>query len=91
MIQMDVKYLDGIPEFFKYYCKYRLLRYQITARDVRIRILFYFYTYKEGGYYFSEYLSSLNTQNVYLCRHKKFSLNLISSLRGRMDSTGLKA
>jgi len=68
MIQMDVKYLDGMPEFFKYYCKYRLLRYQITARDVRIRTLFYFYTYKEGEYYFSGYLSSLNTQNVYLWR-----------------------
>jgi len=48
VIQMDVKYLDDIPEFFKYYCKYKLPRYQITARDVRSGTLFYFYTYEKS-------------------------------------------
>ncbi|MBO8153010.1 MAG: hypothetical protein H0Z30_11035, partial [Candidatus Marinimicrobia bacterium] len=30
LIQMDIKYLDDMPEFFKYYSKYKLPRYQIT-------------------------------------------------------------
>lgn len=44
---MDIKYLNDIPEYFKFYSIYNLPKYQITARDVRSGALFYFYTYVE--------------------------------------------
>jgi len=34
-VQMDTKRLDDIPELYPAYLKYRLPRYQFTARDVR--------------------------------------------------------
>ncbi|HOK39753.1 MAG TPA: hypothetical protein PLD27_01755 [bacterium] len=38
---MDIKYLDDIPEFYKYYLKYKLPKYQITIRDVKTGTLFF--------------------------------------------------
>jgi len=41
---MDVKYLDDIPEFFKYYCKYRLPFYtyekSVTSTIISVKLLF---------------------------------------------------
>ena len=34
-IQVDIKYIDDIPEFYPFYKALNLPRYQITARDVR--------------------------------------------------------
>ena len=47
-IQLDIKYLNDIPEFFSYYTRYKLPSYQITARDVRTGVLYYFYTYEKS-------------------------------------------
>jgi len=46
-MQMDIKYLDDIPEFYKYYLKYKLPKYQITIRDVKTGTIFFFYTYEK--------------------------------------------
>jgi len=43
-IQLDIKHLDDIPEFYPFYKALNLPKYQITARDVRTGALFYFYT-----------------------------------------------
>ena len=51
VIQVDIKYTDDIPEFFPYYLKYKLPKYQITARDVRTGLLYYFYTYEKSVTY----------------------------------------
>ncbi len=42
-IQVDIKYLDDIPEFYTAYRVFRLPKYQITARCVRTGALFYAY------------------------------------------------
>ncbi len=39
-LQIDIKYLDDIPEFFRDYMQYGFPRYQITARDVKSGGLF---------------------------------------------------
>jgi transposase len=43
-IQVDIKYIDDIPEFYPFYKALNLPRYQITARDVRSGALYFFYT-----------------------------------------------
>jgi len=43
-IQVDIKYIDDIPEFYPFYKSLNLPRYQITARDVRSGALYFFYT-----------------------------------------------
>ena len=40
-VQVDIKYLDDIPEFYQAYTTYNLPRYQITARCVRTGALCY--------------------------------------------------
>ena len=40
VIQIDIKYLDDIPEYYADYFKYKLPRYQITARDVKTGALY---------------------------------------------------
>lgn len=44
-LQIDVKYLDDIPEFYLAYKKYDLPRYQITARCIKTGGLFISYMY----------------------------------------------
>ncbi|MCK4526716.1 transposase [candidate division WOR-3 bacterium] len=43
-IQVDIKYLNDIPEFYPFYKALNLPKYQITARDVRTGALYYFYS-----------------------------------------------
>ena len=43
-IQVDIKHIDDIPEFYPFYKVLNLPRYQITARDVRSGALYFFYT-----------------------------------------------
>jgi len=43
-IQVDIKYIDDIPEFYPFYKTLDLPRYQITARDVRSGALYFLYT-----------------------------------------------
>jgi len=43
-IQVDIKHLDDIPEFYPFYKGLNLPKYQITARDVRTGALYYFYS-----------------------------------------------
>lgn len=40
LLQIDIKYLDDIPEFYETYRKYSIPRYQITARDVKTGMLY---------------------------------------------------
>lgn len=42
-IQVDIKYLDDIPEFLKEYYLYNIPRYQITARCIKTGTLFFGY------------------------------------------------
>lgn len=46
-IQVDVKYLDDIPQYFKYYIKLKLPRYIFTARDVKTGSCFYSFAYEK--------------------------------------------
>ena len=46
--QIDIKYLDDIPEMYFAYKQYGLPRYQITARCVRTGALFFWYTNKKS-------------------------------------------
>jgi transposase len=47
-IQVDIKHLDDIPEFYPFYKALNLPKYQITARDVRTGALYYFYTHEKS-------------------------------------------
>lgn len=42
-VQVDIKYLDDIPEFYHDWTIFHLPKYQITARDVRTGALFFAY------------------------------------------------
>lgn len=42
-IQIDVKYLNDIPEFFREYKQYKLPKFQFTARCIRTGALFFAY------------------------------------------------
>ncbi len=46
-IQVDIKYLDDIPEFYRDYKKFNLPRYQITARCVKSGALFISYSHEK--------------------------------------------
>ena len=46
-LQVDIKYLNDIPELFYEYKRYKLPKYQITARCVRTGALFVSYLKKE--------------------------------------------
>lgn len=48
-IQVDIKYLDDIPEFYGTYTAFRLPRYQITARCVRTGALFFSYAMEKSS------------------------------------------
>jgi hypothetical protein len=41
-IQVDVKYLDDMPEFYPFLIRHRLPRYEYTARDVMTGFTFSF-------------------------------------------------
>ncbi|MCK5268007.1 MAG: hypothetical protein KAR07_07560 [Spirochaetes bacterium] len=47
-IQVDVKYLDDIPEMYPEYIQYKLPRYQFTARCIRTGALFISYGYEKS-------------------------------------------
>jgi len=73
-IQIDVKYLDDIPEFYQEYKKHRLPRYQYTARCV-----------KTGALYVS-YAQQFNVNNSvtflhYLIKHfKKYKIPIKNNI-----------
>jgi len=48
-IQVDIKYLDDIPEMYGSYIVHRLPKYQITARDVHTGALFYSYAAEKSS------------------------------------------
>lgn len=48
-IQVDIKYLDDIPEMYGSYIVHRLPKYQITARDVHTGALFYSYAIEKSS------------------------------------------
>ncbi len=48
-VQVDIKYLDDIPELYQAYKAYNLPRYQITARCVRTGALFYSYALEKSS------------------------------------------
>lgn len=47
-IQIDIKYLDDISEFYKDYKQYNFPRYQLTARDVKTGALFIGYAIEKS-------------------------------------------
>jgi transposase len=47
-LQMDIKYLDDIPEFYSDYYRYNLPRYEITIRDVRSGAVWLFYSHERS-------------------------------------------
>jgi transposase len=65
-IQVDIKYLDDMPHFYKYYKLFDLPRYQITARDVKTGMLFLFYAYEKS-------ISSTVTAMRILANHLKIN------------------
>jgi transposase len=48
-VQVDIKYLDDIPEMYGSYIAHKLPRYQITARDVSTGTLFYSYAIEKNS------------------------------------------
>ena len=48
-IQVDIEYLDDIPEMYASFIVHRLPKYQITARDVRTGALFYSYAIEKSS------------------------------------------
>ncbi len=48
-VQVDIKYLDDIPEMYGSYIVHKLSGYQITARDVSIGALFYSYAIEKNS------------------------------------------
>jgi hypothetical protein len=48
-VQVDIKYLDDIPQYFEYYLKHRLPRYQFTARDEKTGALFTSFGYEKSN------------------------------------------
>jgi len=48
-VQVDIKYLDDIPEFYGAFLFHRLPRYQITARCVRTGALFFAYAMEKSS------------------------------------------
>ena len=46
-IQIDVKYLDDILQYFKYYIKLKLPRFILTARDVKTGAAFHSFAYEK--------------------------------------------
>jgi len=46
-VQVDVKYLDDIPQYFKYYVKHKLPRYQFTARCEKTGAAFISFAYEK--------------------------------------------
>ena len=48
-IQVDIKYLDDIPEFYPAFLCFRLPKYQITARYVRTGALFYSFAMEKSS------------------------------------------
>ena len=46
-IQVDVKYLDDIPQYYTYYLKQKLPRFEFTARDVKTGMMFYSFAYEK--------------------------------------------
>ena len=56
-IQVDVKYLDDMPEFYPFLIRHRLPRYEHTARDVMTG-----FTFICLGYEFSPKLRNPNGQ-----------------------------
>lgn len=67
-IQVDIKYLDDIPEFYKEYYIYNLPKYQITARCVKTGSLFYGYarekTATNTAIFIYKLLNHLKTFNI---------------------------
>lgn len=47
-VQIDVKYLDDIPEFFPIFIRYNLPRYQYTVRDIRTGFTLIAYSYEHS-------------------------------------------
>ncbi len=47
-IQVDIKYLDDIPEFYFDFKRFKLPKYQITARCIKLGALFIGYTYQKS-------------------------------------------
>ncbi len=48
-VQVDIKYLDDIPEMYGSYIVHKLSGYQITARDVSTEALFYSYAIEKNS------------------------------------------
>ena len=58
-IQIDIKYLDDIPDMYLAYKLYKLPRYQITARCVRTGALYIGYSYEKSVHATSTFLVKL--------------------------------
>jgi len=59
VVQVDVKYLDDIEEFYENWFLLHLPRFEYTARDVRTGITFFSYAYEKtnlNASYFIEYV-----------------------------------
>jgi hypothetical protein len=70
-IQVDIKYLNDIPGFYKYYYRYKLPEYQITARDVRTGGIYYFYSYEKSVTVSIMALKILLTPLLKVLRHRR--------------------
>jgi len=58
-IQVDVKYLDDIPQYFEHYLRYKLPRYQFTARDEKTGAVFISFAYENTSINASSFITYL--------------------------------
>ena len=67
-IQVDIKYINDIPEFYPYYFALRLPKYQISFRDVKSGAAFVFYTREKSV------ISTITASLIVLKHLKKYGI-----------------
>jgi len=68
-IQVDIKYINDIPEFYPYYFALRLPKYQISFRDVKSGAVFIFYSREKSV------IATITASEILLRHLKKYGKN----------------
>lgn len=58
-IQVDVKYLDDIPQYYQHYIKHKLPRYEFTARDVKTGAVFFSFANEKSSLQAASFITYL--------------------------------
>lgn len=78
-IQIDVKYLDDIPQYFEYYLKHKLPKYQFTARDEKTGAVFFSFAYENTNINAASFVT-------YLMEHLKRHGVIVSEVTIQTDN-----